>query len=223
MLNFIRRVELGATIVMSVAVILTAWASFQSARWGGIQAQHYQSANHARVESAGLTARATSLTSIDIDVFIAWLGAVMDEVADGTTSIADGYLPVEGTNSAFFFERFRPEMMPAMNAWLESRPLLDPEAPSSPFVMPEYRVAESIRAAELRSEAEAENELALAAGGNSSAHTLVAVLLAMSLFFGGISSKLDHERNQKAFVVIADVIIVGAVIVLIVLPKAPLW
>jgi hypothetical protein len=38
---------------------------------------------------------------------------------------------------------------PAFAAWLASRPFTNPDAPSSPFVMPQYRLADTVKAERL--------------------------------------------------------------------------
>ena len=62
----------------------------------------------------------------------------------------------------FYFARFRSEFKPAVDAWVATRPLQNPDAPLTPFRMPEYKLAARAEAALL--EAEAEEWAARAAG-----------------------------------------------------------
>ena len=41
--------------------------------------------------------------------------------------------------SDFYFERFRPDFKPAVQAWLDTNPFDNPDAPPHPFVMKEYK------------------------------------------------------------------------------------
>lgn len=215
------RVELLATIVMAAAAILTAWAAFQSAKWSGVQAIEFSKANAARIESTRFDTRAGQLTSIDVNVFLSWLGAVSDEIDQGIPVIAEGggYVPVEGTLSAFYFERMRDEFKPALDAWLEARPLTNPDAPKTPFVTEEYSLTDSQMAQAKLDEAGEHTEAALQSNQNSDDHVLTAVALALAIFFAGISSKLEEKRNRWIAIALSTAIFVGAAWTLAILPK----
>lgn len=214
------RIELIATIVMAAAAILTAWAAFQSAKWSGVQAVEFSQANAARIESTRLDTRAGLMTSVDVDVFLAWLEAVKAELDQGLEVMTDeGYVPLEGTLSAFFFERMRDEFRPALEVWLESDPLVDPDAPDTPFATDEYVLADAVAADVKLDEAGEHTALALEANQNSDDHVLVAVALALAIFFGGVSSKLAARRNRWITITLAAVIFLGAAFTLAILPK----
>jgi hypothetical protein len=214
------RIELIATIVMAAAAILTAWAAFQSAKWGGIQAIEFSQANAARIESTRAETRAGQLRVVDVDVFLDWTAAVAAEVQAGTTTIGEGgYQPGEDTLSRFYYDRMRDEFKPALEDWLETRPLQNPDAPETPFQMDSYRLAD-LDAAEVHlAEAGEHSEAALAANQNSDNHVLTAVALALALFFAGVSSKLSDHRNRMVAITLSVVIFLGSAIVLIALPK----
>lgn len=79
---------------------------------GGVQANSYSFASAQRTESVRASNRANQQTVIDVDSFTSWVSAVAAEqrarVDDGLAP--DGtYEPVAGTESAFLFQRFRPE------------------------------------------------------------------------------------------------------------------
>jgi hypothetical protein len=58
--------------------------------------------------------------------------------------------------SDFLYGRFPPALKTATDAWLATRPLQNPEAPSSPFVMPDYQVSERAEADRWQTEADAQ-------------------------------------------------------------------
>lgn len=66
------RLELAATIVLSFAVVLTAWSAFEAGKWSGVQAIKFSEAGAARIESARLDTLAGQLTQLDIAVFSDW-------------------------------------------------------------------------------------------------------------------------------------------------------
>jgi hypothetical protein len=214
------RIELIATIVMAAAAILTAWAAFQSAKWSGVQAVEFSKANAARIESTRFDTRAGQLASIDVDVFLSWLEAVNDEVDRGLEVVGpDGYIPLEGTLSSVYFERMRDEFRPALQAWMDSRPLSDPDAPATPFVTDAYQLEDAMAASAKLVEAGQHTEAALQSNQNSDNHVLTAVALALAIFFGGVSSKLASQRNRWITISLGALIFLGAAVTLAILPK----
>lgn len=213
------RIELIATVVMAVAAILTAWAAFQSAKWSGIQAIEFSQGNASRVESTRADARAGQLTSIDVDVFLDWLAAIDTEIQAGEQVPGAGYQPVEGSLSAVYYQRMRDELRPALDAWLASRPLVNPEAPKTPFELEQYVLADAREAQRLQREASEHTDAALTANQNSDNHVLTAVALALVIFFAGVSSKVMSVRNRRVTLAVSMVVLVGAGVTLAMLPK----
>ncbi len=93
--------------------------------------------------------------------------------------------------AAFYEERFRDELKPAFRAWLRTDPFEDASAPPSPFAMDEYQLAATQEADELSATAEALAELARTYIQRATNYVLGVVLFATSLFFAGISTKLN--------------------------------
>lgn len=116
-------------------------------------------------------------------------------------------------------ERMRDEFKPALEAWLQSDPLTNAEAPATPFVMEEYQLTDAISADAKLNEARQHTEAALGANQNSDNHVLTAVALALAIFFAGVSSKLASQRNRWLAISLGVVISLGAAITLLLLPK----
>lgn len=53
----------------------------------------------------------------------------------------------------FLFTRFRPEMKLATEAWIETQPLINPDAPATPFELAEYQSTAQIESDRLLKEA----------------------------------------------------------------------
>ena len=87
-----------------------------------------------------------------------------------------------------------------MNAWIATKPRTNPRAPLSPFAMPEYKLAAEEKAAKLVVTAEAATEAAKTDNQRSDNYVLAVVLFASSLFFAGISTKLEGFRFQALIV-----------------------
>jgi len=191
------RAELLATILLAVAAVATAWSSYQSARWSGVQANAYSGANAARIESTSAATRAGQQTQVDVLTFTQWV---------------DAYAKHESHLANFYFQRFRPEFKPAVEAWLATRPLRTPGAPATPFVMPEYKQVKTTEANALEAKAEATAAEARQANQRSDNYVLAVVLFAAALFFAGISTKLKAPRQRLSVIGLGYVLFIGTAI-----------
>ncbi len=166
--------EVIATLVLALATVATAWSGYQAARWGGEQSSSYSQAGALRTESVRASNQAGQLIQIDIGLFTNWVNA-----------FAAGDQQLTG----FYENRFRDEFKPAFEAWIATEPVANPDAPSTPFEMPEYRVSaaeESSILEEQAAESFAKGEAANQIGDN---YILNTVFLASVLFLGGIASR----------------------------------
>jgi hypothetical protein len=214
-------IELVATALLAMATVLTAWSAFQSTKWSGTQAIHFARAGALRTESAKDASRANSQTIVDVDTFIAWASALATErAADPGASIGEdgSYQPDPAALSGVLFERFRDEFKPAVDAWLQEQPLVNPAAAATPFALPEYRLAEQQRADGLVARADRQSELAQRDNQRSDNYVLTTVLFASVLFFAGVSSKLGSTRNRLATIILAVVLLVAGVAILLTFP-----
>jgi hypothetical protein len=174
-------VEVVAAVLLSMAALAIAWSGYQASRWTGEQAKAFSRANAARVESTRWADLANSQTEIDVATFTQWV----DAYARNETMLAD-----------FYRKRFRPEFKPAVEAWIASRPLKNPEAPLTPFATPQYRLEARAESERLEAKAAAE---ATTAGSNiqrATNYVLGVVLFSSALFFGGISSRIGNPRTR---------------------------
>jgi hypothetical protein len=192
-----RRIEVLSTILLAVAAVATAWSIYQSTRWRGDQAADYSKGTAARIESSQASTRAGQLTQVDIATFIQWVDA---DVA-GKKALA-----------RFYRRRFRPEFRPAFTAWLATHPRTNPNAPRSPFAMPQYRVAEAIKAERLNTAAGGHADDAGTANQHGDNYMLAVVLFSLSLFFAGISTKLRALRQREVLLALGWLIFLGTVI-----------
>jgi hypothetical protein len=224
-LDSIDRVELVATVVLAMAVIATAWSGFQSAKWSGNQAILFSEASAARTESTRSSTIAGQFVQIDVAMFNDWLAALDADIRSGTVAVAPGqpYLPDPGTLSGFLFDRFRPEFIVAVNAWLDTGPLVDSDAPASPFEMPEYSLATMKQAEDLLDQAEEKADAARRSNQTSDNYVLTGVLFAMVLFFAGTSSKLHLRRNRLITMGLAIAGLISGIVTLLVLPIQPIF
>lgn len=173
------RVELVATVLLAIATVATAWSGYQSTRWNGEQAKAGGRANALRIESAKAAGLANAQTEVDVATFTQWVNAYGLRQAE----LAD-----------FYFQRFRDEFKPAVDAWVATGPLKNPGAPPTPFAMPQYEVQARAEADRLEAEAEVFAGQVRRNIQRASNYVLGVVLFASALFFAGMSTKLTAPR-----------------------------
>ena len=171
--------EVTVTVLLVVAAVATSWSSYQATRWNGEQARAAGQTNAIRIDAARASSEAQSQTQIDVATFIAWT----DADRRGESDLA-----------AFYVERFRPEFEPAFEAWMRTSPFENPQAPATPFAMPEYQVAATEEVARLDAAAERSSAVVARNIQRSSDYVLSVVLYAVVLFFAGMSTKLGSRR-----------------------------
>ena len=115
--------ELTAVILLSVTTVLTAWSGFESSKWGGAMSISFSQASSARIQAARLDGDANRKVSVQVALYTQWL----ESDALKNTQLAD-----------YIAARFPEPLKTAFAAWLATEPRTNPQAPSSPFVMPEY-------------------------------------------------------------------------------------
>jgi hypothetical protein len=195
--RFDRHFELVATVLLAVAAVATAWASYQSARWHGEQARAQSASIAARVESTRAANVANRQGQIDVALFTQWV---------------DAYARNETELAAFYDKRFRPEFKPAFNAWVATRPRKNPSAPLSPFAMPQYKLAANAAADRLEVKAAAASQRAGAFIQRADDYSLAVVLFASSLFFAGISTRLRSSTSRMVILGLGCALFLGSVI-----------
>ncbi len=198
-----RWVDIATAVLLSVAALATAWAGYQSSRWHGKQAESFAAASAARVESTRQSDVANRQAQIDVATFTEWVNAY-----EGRRTELAG----------FYRRRFRPEFKPAFDAWIATQPLRNPDAPLTPFEMPEYQLAALEEAEALEARAVALSEEARRNIQRADNYVLAVVLLAASLFLAGISTRLPALGAQISVLVLAAVIFLGTLVWVLTFP-----
>jgi hypothetical protein len=192
-----RHFELVATVLLAMAAVATAWASYQSARWHGEQARAQSASIAARVESTRAANVANRQGQIDVALFTQWV---------------DAYARNETELAAFYDKRFRPEFKPAFEAWVATRPRKNPSAPLSPFAMAQYKLAANAASDRLEVRAAGFSQRAGAFIQRADDYSLAVVLFASSLFFAGISTRLRSSAARMVILGLGCALFLGSVI-----------
>jgi hypothetical protein len=191
------RLELLGAILMAVAAVATAWSSYQATRWNGEQAKAASQTNAIRIDAARADGLSRAENEVDVATFIAWADAELGDDAEAST---------------FYEDRFRDEFQVAFEAWQATEPFTDPDAPPTPFAMPEYRLESEQKAQQLDDQAEVSAATVRRNIQRASNYVLAVVLFAVALFFGGISTKLANRQLRALLLTCGYVILIGAVV-----------
>jgi len=190
------RFEIGATVLLALATIATAWSGYQATRWGAETTEATAATNAARFAATRASDLANAQTQIDVATFMQWV----DAYALNQTMLAD-----------FYYARFREEFEPAVQAWVATKPLENPDAPLTPFAMPEYRLA-------AREEAERQDAISAETAAEvrrnverQSNYVFGVVLFATALFFAGTSTRVSARSLRLAILGVGLVLFVGTI------------
>ncbi|MFI6426827.1 hypothetical protein [Promicromonospora sp. NPDC050880] len=196
--------ETVAVVLLAVTAVLTAWSGFESSKWSGEMSIAFSRASTQRIEAAREATTAEAARAVDLQVFGIWLQAT----ADGDETLAQ-----------FARERFTDHFTPAFDEWLAARPLQDPGAPRSPFMLDSYVPPGEVEAQQADDRADAYFGDALADNRRGDNYTLLTVLFALVLFFGALAGKFDSERRSWAVLAGAGVLLLVGIGFLAAFPK----
>jgi ferric-dicitrate binding protein FerR (iron transport regulator) len=188
--------ELVATVLLVLTAVATSWSSYQATRWNGEQAAAAGRTNAVRIEASRAQGLAQAQTQVDVATFIAW---------------ADADRRGEEQLAQFYLDRFREEFRVAFEAWMETRPLTDASAPSTPFAMEEYQLGSRTEAETLDARAEASTAKVRQYIQRSSNYVLTVVLYAVALFFAGVSTRVTSPALRWVLTVAGCLVFLGTV------------
>lgn len=196
-------IEILAAVLLSLATVMTTWCSYQSARWSSKQTRTYFESSDHRTRQARDENQAILRRGVQVNLFLKYVEAL----ADGKLDRAD-----------FYYQRFPPELKMATDAWLATRPKQNPDAPLSPFEMPEYKQEQLAKAAVEEKLAADTFAIANEANDNSDRYVLVTVILASALFMCGISGKFRWRATNFALLLLGAMVLAAATRLLVTLP-----
>jgi hypothetical protein len=200
-----KRLELACVVLLSVASLIAAWSGYQATAWGGEQSARFAEAATRRVESTRASTNANIFAIRDASLFSGW---------------AEAYVAGNQQLMDFYEARFSPELAVAMDAWVATDPLENPDAPAAPYAMPEYANPEMERASQLEAEAEILFDAGMDSNQRSDRYVLSTVLAASVLFFAGLATKITWFPLRVGTVALASVILLYVVASLVTYPVA---
>jgi hypothetical protein len=197
-----KRYEIVATLLLALAALATAWSGYQASLWDGIQSSNYTQASAARTQASLKHTEANQFRLADLSVFENYIDATID----GDDQVAD-----------FYRQRFRDDFVPAFDAWTALDPINNPDAPPSPFAMPEYSLPQE-EANELTARAEQKFQDGEDANTYSDIYTASTLFFAAALFFAAISERFEYRRARLALLGLAGVGLVSGFAIIVTQP-----
>jgi hypothetical protein len=200
--------EFLASVLMALAVVLTAYSAYQATRWNGVQATNFAMAGSLRTQANSLTTIGVTEVSYDANIFAALLIEFRD---------ADFSDPAVLDEARRFADTLvRDEAAMAMDDWLNLNPFENPDAPRTPLELPSYQNANLEEAQQLIDEAALRFQDAKDANQNGDNYVLATILFAAVLFFTGL--RVRTYRVRSLVQIFAMACLAGGLIRLLTLP-----
>lgn len=189
------RFEIPITIVLAIAGLASAWASFQGGIWDKQEAENYALSNAYLTESSQLLIRSGQEASVSAALFLQWLDATVNRQHLRASMVANLMPPWFADE----FGRWRSTLPQDLTA-------LKPNAPLPLFRGPSLEAAKAARA-----KSDAARLAAESAGRTGDTYDAANVVLATALFLAGISAVLRRPRGRLIVVSLAGMLTAGSV------------
>jgi hypothetical protein len=196
-------VEPVSALIMALAMVATAWCSYQSASWTRQATRLMNEYNSLERRSGLLSIQGMQSATIHTAMFM----QVLTAQQAGNEKLAQ-----------FYVERFPPDVRKAYDAWMAQKPFENANADPHPFVPNLYRMrgAEEIEKANATAAEKVRDSRA--AGNVASQYLANTVLFAAVLFFVNAASKFEQRRVRLLGFLVAVAIFSFAVVRAITLP-----
>jgi len=196
--------EIAEAVMLALIAVATAWSGYHAAKWDGHQALLYGHASRLRVEAGVAAIEGAQQRLLDVVQSNEWIRA--NDARN--PQLADAYR-----------DRLSREYRVAFEAWLKTNPLTNPDAPSGPTAMPEYRNALLEKAAELNQEATAAFTEGTKARVIAETYVRSTVLLATVLFLVAIAQRFRIRYVRRGLFLVATVLMVYALVDVALYPR----
>ena len=201
-------VELAATVVLSLAVLVAAWSAYQASLWGGVQSANASQYTGHLTESSEVATLITAQMESDSQAMSTWLVMAAENNQRGMQILE---------------ERFEETLRPAFDAWIAGSNDGD-SPPGLPQDLPEYLEGFD-ELLEVKSfhftNATVAAEAAADANRTGDSFVLVTVILASVLFFAGVGTKLKGQAMRITMLAVASLLCAAAIAAMLSLPHQP--
>jgi hypothetical protein len=201
-----RLIAIGEALLLSLVTIAAAWSGFSAAKWGTESSLHLAKASAARTDANRNFQESLTFRVGDATTFNAWF---------------DAYIADDDEAMAVAERRFRPDFKAAFDAWIETEPFTNLDAPAGPQAMPEYEPTGLAESRVLDKQAEEQYAEGQHAAETSDNYVRTTVILASVLFLVGISTHFPLRGVRFGLIGVGGVLFVFAVVLILSLPGLP--
>ena len=201
--NRASRIELISVVLIALTSILTAWSAFQSTKWSGEMSIRFNQAGASRTESV----RQSNIADRQLTLDVSLISTFAEALAHGDIELAEVYQA-----------RFPDHLAVAVEAWAATDPLVSPDAPGTPFDMPEYRLEAADEAERLAQRADDLAQQAQKAGSRSDRYTLTSVMYASVILLAALAVKVGRIALQRRMLLGAGLLLAATVLTLATFP-----
>jgi hypothetical protein len=182
-----RLIEIIAVLLLGIATVGTAWCGYQSSQWNGTQTDLARESSDQRVEASRLFGLATQKVAYDANI-----------VAQYAQAIVQG-----DENLAQFYRKnlVRPPFLPLLDQWQAE--IAAGGAPTSLFQDQAYLDAQFSEYQQAVDQAEALSQQSQQASETSDEYVITTILLAIALFFAGVTSSFRYQPARVLLVLLA--------------------
>jgi hypothetical protein len=201
--NWDHRTNMMAVLLMALATLGSSWSAYQSSLWNGVQTFRLMDASTLSRAASEKSLTSNQQRTVEAALFVEYARYLYE----GKTELSN-----------FLLSRMRPEMREAVLAWIATRPMKNPQAPSTPFAMPQYqsKIDEEVR--ELQAKSAATYGEARKANRTGDIYALAGVLFTAALFLAGLVSGFDQKLVRQIILVMSLSMATLAFVVMVRLP-----
>lgn len=182
-----RIIEILAVLLLGIATVGTAWCGYQSSQWNGAQTDYAREASDQRVEASRLFGLATQKVAFDANMVSDYAQAVQA----GNTQLAQFYRE----------NLIRPAFLPYLDKWQAE--LQAGGSATNLFENPDYLSAQFSEYDKAVAQSEAYTQLSQDASSTADSYVITTILLAIALFFAGVTSSFRYQPARVFLVILA--------------------
>jgi hypothetical protein len=201
--------DIAAGVILALAGLLSAWATFQASLWGGAQAAAFAEANRLQTEASRLEIVATQRQATALAVAHAWLNATIS----GDRARAEFYERHLQPQQRRLFEEWRAQLPDDIAAAKAS-------GGRSQMPLPDVLSGGREAAAGARAEADAAFRDGERANMIGDKFTFATVLLSLVLFLAGTGQLLRLRQARTLVIALAGLLMLGAAGYALTIPRA---
>jgi hypothetical protein len=184
---FDRLLEVIAVLLLGITTVGTAWCGYEASQWNGQQSDLARQSSDERVEAGRLFGLATQKVAYDSSIIAQYAIAAQA----GNTALTDFYRK----------SLVRPDFLPLLDKWEA-----EVRAGGTPTNLTEdqdYLNAQFADYKAATASAEAKSAESQEAGNTGDQYVVTTILLAVALFFAGVTSSFRYRPAQAFLLILA--------------------